>query len=95
MEWCECLGVRKWRDALADLREEAGEILHVKSVEEFLDEFSDVAWGFGRLIAGIFNKNYVRMPFDKRHYKKVLERMNEYGCVRSKRHLVDGKCPKA
>jgi len=91
--FCDCMQVRKFRLALADLREEIGEIVSVKSWDEFWDEASDVSWAFGRLFAGMFGKVYVRIPGDRRHYRKVMKRMDEHGCVRSARHLVEGRCP--
>jgi len=39
------------------------------------------------------NKAYVRVPGDKIHYNKVVARVEAYGCMRSKRFLVEGKCP--
>ena len=94
---------RKFRDAVADIfgkelvdgkrRGELYELFEVKSFEEFADEASDIAWGVGRLVAGLFNRVYWRMPGDRRHYEKVKARMDEYGCTRSKRFLVEGRCP--
>lgn len=103
MEWCKCMEPRGFRDAIADIfsrelvdgkrRGEFFELFEVNNLEEFKDEFSDIAWGFGRLIAGLFKKVYFRMPGDKMHYEKVAGRMAEYGCTRSKRFLVEGRCP--
>jgi len=58
-----------------------------------LDEVSDIAYGIGRMIAGIFGRRYVHVPGDRRHIEKIEKRMTEYGCIRSKRHLVEGRCP--
>jgi hypothetical protein len=103
MKWCKCMEARGFRDAIADLfsaqlvdgkrRGEIWELFEVKSFDEFCDEASDIAWGIGRLLAGCFGKVYWRIPGDRRHYSKVASRMNEYGCTRSKRFLIDGKCP--
>lgn len=103
MKWCKCMEVRPFREAVADLigielidgkrRGEFFELFEAKSFEELKDEASDIAWGIGRLIAGLFGKVYWRIPGDRRHYNKVANRMNEYGCKRSKRFLVNGKCP--
>jgi hypothetical protein len=92
-KFCGCMKVRKFKDAVADLSEEAGEIFSVKSWDEFRNEASDVSWAFGRLFAGMVGKVYVRMPGDRQHYRKVMKRMEEQGCVRSSRHLVEGRCP--
>lgn len=103
MKWCNCMQPRQFKEAVADIfsaqlvdgkrRGEIFELFEVKNFEEFKDELSDVSWGIGRLIAGLFNKVYFRMPGDRLHYEKVAARMAEYGCTRSKRFLIDGKCP--
>lgn len=103
VKWCGCMQVRPWRDGFADLfsrelvdgkrRGEIYELFEVKSFEEFKDELSDIAWGIGRIIGGFRKKAYVRIPGDGIHYRKVVERINDYGCMRSKRFLVDGHCP--
>ena len=103
-EWCNCLEPRGVRDAIADLfslelvggsrRGELYELFEVKSLEEFKDEVSDIAYGIGRLIAGVFGREYVRIPGDGRHVAKIQARMTEYGCIRSKRFLTnEGRCP--
>jgi hypothetical protein len=65
----------------------------VKSFEEFKDELSDIAWGIGRILGGLKKKPYVRVIGDGIHYTKVVSRIDDYGCMRSKRFLVEGKCP--
>lgn len=101
--WCGCMDVRSPKQGFADifsrelvdgkLRGEIWELIEVKNWEEFKDELSDIAWGFGRILGGLRNKAYVRVPGDRIHYEKVIARMNEYGCMRSKRFLVGGECP--
>lgn len=71
------------------LLDEVREFLH----EPTWDEFSDISFGLGRLIAGFFGKVYITIPFDRRHKEKIGARMKEYGCVRSRRHLINGQCP--
>jgi hypothetical protein len=103
VHWCGCMDVRSWKDGVADLfsrelvdgklRGEFYELLEVKNMDEFKDELSDIAWGVGRIVGGILQKPYVRIPGDKIHYNKVVARVEEYGCMRSKRFLVEGKCP--
>lgn len=101
--WCKCMEPRGFKEGLKDLfgrelidgkrRGEFFELFEVKNLEDLKDEASDIAWGVGRLMAGLFNQVYWRVPGDRRHYDKVRARMNEYGCTRSKRFLVDGRCP--
>ena len=95
--------VRPWKDGFRDIfsKELVGgkpigeiyELFDVKSFEEFKDELSDVAWGFGRILGGLVNKPYVRVLGDGIHFRKAADRVNEYGCMRSKRFLVNGECP--
>ena len=101
--WCGCMQVRPFKEGVADLfsrqlvdgkpRGEFYELLKVKNMAEFKDELSDIAWGVGRIIGGFLNKPYVRIPGDKTHYRKAVKRMQEHGCKRSKRFLIEGKCP--
>ena len=74
-------------------RGELWELFEVKSFEEFKDELSDISWGFGRILGGFLKKPYVRIPGDGIHFDKVASRVEEYGCIRSPRFLVDGQCP--
>lgn len=97
-EFCGCWEVRGVKDAWLDMfslekkknGERSGEIFELfgaigkLDVEEILDELSDLSWGVGRLIGGLFGKKYVRVWGDKRHYVKVKERFEENGCIRSK-----------
>jgi len=75
---------------MADIISELGEII----AEPSRDELSDIAYGIGRLLGSVVRRSYVRVPGDRRHVAKIQERMVEYGCIRSRRHLVDGACPK-
>ena len=65
----------------------------LSSVEDLKDEVSDVMFGLGRLLGYVCGKVYVSVWFDERHVRKIENRMEEYGCVRSRRHLVNGMCP--
>jgi hypothetical protein len=103
VEWCGCMEVRSPKEGFADIfsrelvdgkpKGELWELFEVKSFAEFKDELSDIAWGIGRIIGGFLNKAYVRVPGDQIHYEKVASRVSEYGCMRSKRFLVNGECP--
>jgi len=93
MKFCACFGVRSFGDAVKDIADELKECMEVKSVAELKDELSDVCWGVGRLLGGLVGRVYVHVPGDGAHYQKVMRRMDEYGCVRSKRLLVEGECP--
>lgn len=97
-EFCSCWGVRGVKDAWLDMfslkkkknGERSGEVFELINAikkwdkEEILDELSDLSWGVGRLIGGLFGKEYVKIWGDTRHYVKVKERFEECGCIRSK-----------
>ena len=95
--------VRSQKEGFADIfsrelvkgkpKGELWELFEVKSFEEFKDEFSDICWGIGRIIGGFRGKAYVRVLGDTIHYEKVVARIEEYGCMRSLRFLIDGECP--
>uniref|UniRef100_A0A6C0JJW2 Uncharacterized protein n=1 Tax=viral metagenome TaxID=1070528 RepID=A0A6C0JJW2_9ZZZZ len=75
-----------------DIWDELVELFEVETVDEFLDEWSDVVYGIGRLIGWFWGVEYVGVYGDARHIKKIEGRMREHGCIRSRRHLIDGKC---
>ena len=77
---------------VTEIWDEVVEVFGSRSVEELKDEVSDVMFGFGRLLGYMCGKVYVKMWYDERHVRKIEKRMEEYGCVRSKRHLVGGVC---
>ena len=95
MKYCGCLRNDKgdFGLRLKEIWDEVVEVCQAGSWEELKDEVSDVMFGFGRLLGYVCGRVYVKMWFDERHVKKIEGRMEECGCVRSKRHLVNGVCP--
>jgi hypothetical protein len=95
MEYCGCITNKEGElgQRIADIWDEVVELTEVKSWDEFLDEWSDVMFGIGRLVGYFWGAKYVSVYGDERHVKKIQDRMKEYGCVRSKRHLVEGVPP--
>jgi hypothetical protein len=87
--WCNCLSTLSPSRALQDILDEAVEFAKGPS----RDELSDIAFGVGRLVGAFLRRPYISVPGDKLHVEKITLRMNEYGCVRSRRHLVNGACP--
>jgi hypothetical protein len=83
------MGVRGLGDSVRDLLDEIREWVECPS----RDEWSDICWGVGRLIGSLSNRVYVHIPGDGMHIGKIQKRMSEYGCVRSRAHLINGKCP--
>lgn len=63
--------------------------------DNILDEWSDCVFGFGRLFGNLVGRPYIPVWGAGRHEHKIAKRMREFGCVRSRRNLVDGKCPSA
>lgn len=46
------------------------------------------------MAGSLVGKPYVRIfPGGKLHIQKIEKRMDDYGCIRSKRHLISGICP--
>ncbi len=95
MKSCGCLTNNRGElcSRVSEIWDEVCEVCEAGSWEELKDEVSDVMFGFGRLFGYMCGRVYVGMWFDERHVKKIEGRMEEYGCVRSKRHLVAGMCP--
>ena len=93
-EFCGCVSEKEFdlRQRVLELRDEAVELFEVKSWDEFKDEWSDIMWGVGRLLGNLMGKAYIWIWGDGLHVDKMRRRMQEHGCVRSARHLVDGKC---
>jgi len=89
MKFCSCMTVRPFGAAVVDLVAEIEEWVEYPS----WDEWSDICWALGRLLGSMMNRLYVHVPGDTRHVEKIHRRMQEHGCVRSDRHLVDGHCP--
>lgn len=87
--WCGCLDRVPLRRACRDVTDELLELIK----EPSYDELSDVCFGIGRLLGSLTGVPYRPVPFAGPHIEKVAARMQEYGCVRSRRHLRDGHCP--
>jgi hypothetical protein len=87
---CHCSAKLSVKDSLRELAAESMELLK----EPSCDELSDVCYAVGRLLGAASGRKYVKVPGDKLHIDKVNARLLEYGCIRSKRHLVAGVCPK-
>ena len=88
-KYCDCHKAIAPRKAIRDIRDEWTELKE----EPSMDELSDVLYGVGRLLGSLIRMPYVRIPGDGLHVKKINDRMQEYGCIRSKRHLINGICP--
>lgn len=88
-KFCKCLKPLSFGRAVKQLWDEIVEFYQ----EPSLDELSDCAFALGRLLAAIFGRVYIHIPFDQRHWAKIGKRMEVQGCVRSQRHLKFGKCP--
>jgi len=88
-KYCDCHKAIALKQAVRDIRDEWTELKE----EPSMDELSDVLYGVGRLLGSLIRVPYIRIPGDGLHVKKINDRMQEYGCIRSKRHLIDGSCP--
>jgi hypothetical protein len=97
LKGCGCLTNKKGElvKRLKEIWDEVVEVSEAKTWEEVKDEVSDVMFGLGRLAGYMCGRVYVPVWYDGRHVSKIEARFEEYGCVRSKRNLVGGKCPAA
>jgi len=89
---CQCASKpRPIRKAITDLWEEVLEFI----VNPSYDEASDIVYCIGRLLGGLVGKVYISIPGDQMTLDKMRERVASHGCIRSRRHLVNGRCPKS
>lgn len=58
-----------------------------------LDEWDDVEVCVNRLIGSFFKKACVPLLNTPLYDSKAAMRMSDHGCIRSTRHLIDGRCP--
>lgn len=56
-------------------------------------ELSDIAYACGKIVGRIFGREYISMIGDGASYATKHGRMVNQGCFRSKRLLVNGRCP--
>lgn len=90
MQYCKCHNKLSFAEVNNALKDELKEFI----AEPSLDEFSDIVYCLNRFAGTLLNKEYVPVvPGDGIHIRKIRERMEQYGCIRSRRHLVLGQCP--
>lgn len=87
---CKCISKpRAIKFAIRDLFEEVVEFI----INPSYDEASDIIFCIGRFFGGLIGKVYVSIPGDQLTLNKMRERVKVYGCIRSRRHLKNGRCP--
>ena len=92
MKYCKCHNVLTLKEGVMGLLDEVKEFID----EPSYDEGSDIVYSINRIAGTIMGKEYIKvLPWDKTHVNKINERMLSYGCIRSTRHLINGKCPSA
>jgi hypothetical protein len=91
--WCACLSPQTPTAAARECAEELRELLTCRTRAELSDEWSDITFAVGRLCGAVIGRRYVPVPYSGRHIEKIRKRHDEYGCVRSARHLHNGRCP--
>lgn len=90
MVYCKCHNTLTLRQGIKATWDEVIEFVN----EPSMDELSDIFYCLNRLAGTLSNKPYRKVfPVDQRHKDKVISRMAAYQCIRSPRHLVNGKCP--
>ena len=89
-QYCKCHSTMTLKQAVDALKDEVAEFIQ----EPSKDELSDIVYCVNRLAGSLLNKPYKKVIlFDSKHIRKINIRMKIYGCIRSKNHLVNGKCP--
>lgn len=90
VKMCGCHTRLTIKQAVGGLTDELFEFLE----EPSKDELSDVLYCVNRLAGSLLKKTYFKVVGgDQLHIEKATSRFKEYGCIRSKRHLVGGRCP--
>lgn len=89
-EACKCHDTMTFKQASQALKDELMEFIQ----EPSKDEASDIAYCINRLAGSIIGKPYLHIVGGTGlHVEKVQKRMQKYGCIRSRRHLINGQCP--
>lgn len=87
---CKCHNTMTIKEAIDALKDELKEFIS----EPSKDEASDIAYCINRLAGSIVGKPYKHVVGGTRlHTEKIQKRMQKYGCIRSRRHLINGQCP--
>lgn len=88
--YCNCHNTLTLKQSLTGLLDEVKEFIE----EPSRDELSDIVYCLNRLTGTLVNRPYVKLiPGDQLHVLKIKKRMQEYSCIRSSRHLINGNCP--
>lgn len=90
---CGCVKVIPVKKAIGVIFDELKELIGSRDMEEAKEEMSDVCFSIGRMLGAIIGKTYVAVPYDSRCQDKRVKRLKEHGCIRSRRNLVNGRCP--
>ncbi len=89
-KYCNCHNTLTVKQCIMALKDEVVEFIQ----EPSLDEFSDIIYCVNRFAGTITKQPYLKvLPGDKTHVDKIRKRMMMYGCIRSTKHLVKGRCP--
>lgn len=86
---CNCWQPLSVRQAVIAVIDETKEFC----AEPALDEWDDVKVCLKRLVGSFFKKSSIQIFDTPLCDSKAAERMNSYGCIHSKRHLNNGRCP--
>lgn len=90
MQYCKCHEKLSFKEAVMGTIDELKEFVE----EPSMDELSDIVYCLNRFAGSLTNRPYLKVvPGDGLHIAKVNKRMQDYGCIRSKRHLKNGQCP--
>lgn len=89
--YCKCHDTLSFKDGVISIAEEVVEFIKSPS----MDELSDIVYSINRMVGSLVGFPYLKLiPFlDRKHIYKIDDRMARYNCIRSPRHLINGKCP--
>ena len=82
--YCKCHDRMTLREALGALVGETIEFIAKPSI----DELSDIAYTVNRLVGTVSGREIVRLLPASTHEAKIALRMQDYGCIRSRRHRI-------
>lgn len=89
--YCRCHDRLSLKEGVISIAEEVVEFIKSPS----MDELSDIVYAINRTVSSLIGLYYFPIIpiLDRKHKLKIEERMKNYRCIRSTRHLLNGKCP--
>lgn len=80
--YCNCYKKLTIKESLRHIKEEVVEFIKDPS----MDELSDIGYSLNRLLGTLCGGKYISLFGDSLHVKKINERVENTGCIRSENH---------